>query len=310
MNFKPLKVGDRVVRGPQWKWDEQDGGPGGIGTVIKIHQVSIDDDFSASFNISVAWDHRKSYSNVYRYHLGVQDILPLTEAPPEKPEETVSRLITALAPVEVGCHGKEWLTPNILRQGLFRQRLGLPFREEFVSDGKLNLHELAKAYVINKPGKSSAEILREIKTHMENNAREWAAEALPGFVGVSRPRRTHVAPRNPEVYGEVELTATELETGSASYSCTRYMSGTYAIGLDQMMEAVNEDDPVAYLLESINDDGRDCLECDDTDNYDYDTEEANDWEDFEYTNWRELRENLANMVARFREEHAADLENE
>ena len=28
------EVGCRVVRGPNWRWDEQDSGEGGVGTVI------------------------------------------------------------------------------------------------------------------------------------------------------------------------------------------------------------------------------------------------------------------------------------
>lgn len=32
-----ISVGDRVVRGPGWSWThEQDGGPGGYGTVIDV----------------------------------------------------------------------------------------------------------------------------------------------------------------------------------------------------------------------------------------------------------------------------------
>ena len=29
----PLNVGDRVRRGPDWKWDDQDGGEGELGTI-------------------------------------------------------------------------------------------------------------------------------------------------------------------------------------------------------------------------------------------------------------------------------------
>ncbi len=32
----PLEVGLRVIRGPDWKWEEQDGGEGGVGTVVEV----------------------------------------------------------------------------------------------------------------------------------------------------------------------------------------------------------------------------------------------------------------------------------
>lgn len=34
LRMPPAKKGLRVVRGPDWKWGEQDGGEGGVGTII------------------------------------------------------------------------------------------------------------------------------------------------------------------------------------------------------------------------------------------------------------------------------------
>lgn len=31
-----VKVGHRVVRGPDWKWGDQDGGEGNVGTVVEV----------------------------------------------------------------------------------------------------------------------------------------------------------------------------------------------------------------------------------------------------------------------------------
>ena len=31
-----IEPGIRVVRGPDWKWQNQDGGPGNLGTVTKV----------------------------------------------------------------------------------------------------------------------------------------------------------------------------------------------------------------------------------------------------------------------------------
>ena len=45
-----LEVGDKVVRGPDWKWDEQDGGAGTVGTVV---EEGISDGW-----VSVRWPSR------------------------------------------------------------------------------------------------------------------------------------------------------------------------------------------------------------------------------------------------------------
>ena len=33
-----MEIGLRVVRGPDWKWGEQDGGEGNVGTVVRLGQ--------------------------------------------------------------------------------------------------------------------------------------------------------------------------------------------------------------------------------------------------------------------------------
>jgi hypothetical protein len=40
VSMPPLEVGDKVVRGPDWKWKEQDGGAGTVGTV----EAEVDED--------------------------------------------------------------------------------------------------------------------------------------------------------------------------------------------------------------------------------------------------------------------------
>jgi hypothetical protein len=52
----PLTAGDRVRRGPDWQWSDQDGGVGGLGTVLKIDQCG---------SIEVKWD-RTGGTNSYR----------------------------------------------------------------------------------------------------------------------------------------------------------------------------------------------------------------------------------------------------
>ena len=43
-----IKVGSRVVRGRDWCYGEQDGGPGGKGTVTRINENK---------TVNIRWDH-------------------------------------------------------------------------------------------------------------------------------------------------------------------------------------------------------------------------------------------------------------
>ena len=49
-----VKVGLRVVRGPDWRWGDQDGGEGCLGTVIEVEGERA---------VTVVWDvgYRSSY---------------------------------------------------------------------------------------------------------------------------------------------------------------------------------------------------------------------------------------------------------
>ena len=46
-SFQPY-LGARVIRGPDWKWDSQDGGEGHVGTLHK---------YESSETVFVLWDH-------------------------------------------------------------------------------------------------------------------------------------------------------------------------------------------------------------------------------------------------------------
>ena len=60
-----LRVGDRVRRGPDWKWDEQDGGSGRLGTVTRAP--------TSSEWARVEWD--AGDTNTYRWgHEGAHDL--------------------------------------------------------------------------------------------------------------------------------------------------------------------------------------------------------------------------------------------
>jgi len=47
-------VGLRVVRGPDWKWEDQDGGEGNVGTIIETPKVVLNQ--LGPRTISVIWD--------------------------------------------------------------------------------------------------------------------------------------------------------------------------------------------------------------------------------------------------------------
>ncbi len=48
------KVGLRVVRGPNWKWGEQDGGEGYVGTVIPTSESDLEK--LGPNTVTVLWD--------------------------------------------------------------------------------------------------------------------------------------------------------------------------------------------------------------------------------------------------------------
>lgn len=59
----PAGLGQRVVRGPDWKWDNQDGGDGHVGTLITVEQCPNGNDASP-FCVRVLWD--EGTVNIYR----------------------------------------------------------------------------------------------------------------------------------------------------------------------------------------------------------------------------------------------------
>ena len=71
----PLPVGTRVKRGPDWKWEDQDGGVGGLGTVVKAP--------TAQDWARVEWD--AGDANTYRWgHSGAFDLVVVAAAGGER----------------------------------------------------------------------------------------------------------------------------------------------------------------------------------------------------------------------------------
>ncbi len=84
----PVEVGLRVIRGPDWSWGDQDGGEGGVGTVVEVRRAA--DPEGTAY---VQWDggHRSNYRVG---HQGRHDLRTLDGAP-----------CGVRHPVEVVCHG-------------------------------------------------------------------------------------------------------------------------------------------------------------------------------------------------------------
>ena len=55
--FQDIFIGDRVVRGPDWKWGNQDGGAGLEGTVRGLRQWHPKDPPNVTTEVVVLWDH-------------------------------------------------------------------------------------------------------------------------------------------------------------------------------------------------------------------------------------------------------------
>ncbi|XP_075541879.1 E3 ubiquitin-protein ligase MIB2-like isoform X2 [Dermacentor variabilis] len=53
----PAHLGQRVVRGPAWKWDNQDGGDGHVGTLIIVEQPWSEEEENSPFCVRVLWEN-------------------------------------------------------------------------------------------------------------------------------------------------------------------------------------------------------------------------------------------------------------
>jgi len=116
-----LKPGDRVVRGPDWEWDDQDviDGCRAEGTVVAWLGGG------GSFQLSVRWDG-KNGTYYYRRRPGKIDVVPAPPkgppAAPDSPDNPYRKLLEDHWPKFA------WLrTQDVLRAPLTTARLGVPF---------------------------------------------------------------------------------------------------------------------------------------------------------------------------------------
>jgi len=68
-----VQVGLRVVRGPNWRWGDQDGGEGYVGTVSEVQRAGrprdCEEDKMSPCVVTVQWD----CGNRCRYRCGIED---------------------------------------------------------------------------------------------------------------------------------------------------------------------------------------------------------------------------------------------
>jgi E3 ubiquitin-protein ligase mind-bomb len=66
-----VKIGMRVVRGPDWKWGSQDGGEGHVGTVVQISKANTTEggDHVTACAVMVQWDN----GDQCNYRCGIDD---------------------------------------------------------------------------------------------------------------------------------------------------------------------------------------------------------------------------------------------
>ena len=89
-----MEIGLRVVRGPDWKWGNQDGGDGHVGTVVEIgkplSQTSPDKTVVVQWDSGARTNYRVGYQSAYDLRIldnapvGKENILLLTSTERER----------------------------------------------------------------------------------------------------------------------------------------------------------------------------------------------------------------------------------
>ena len=53
-----VQIGVRVVRGPDWSWEDQDGGEGSVGTLVGVKEFVPEEEetFPSGTTVKVCWD--------------------------------------------------------------------------------------------------------------------------------------------------------------------------------------------------------------------------------------------------------------
>ena len=73
----PISPGMRVVRGPDWSWEDQDGGEGFVGTIVNDSNKSLS---HPEGTVLVRWDHGKQ-SNYRVGHNSTYDLRLVDNGP-------------------------------------------------------------------------------------------------------------------------------------------------------------------------------------------------------------------------------------
>jgi len=87
--YEGIYIGDRVTRGPDWKWGDQDGGVGHIGTVSGLRQWHPSDPDTSTTAAVVLWDH--GYYGNYRFgYKSAFDLEVVDRAEERQPDQMIS----------------------------------------------------------------------------------------------------------------------------------------------------------------------------------------------------------------------------
>ena len=91
-----VEVGVRVVRGPDWSWEDQDGGEGSVGTLVEVKESVPEEEetFPSGTTVKVCWDisllsnYRCGFDKKYDLRVfdnaqtGEPDVVGVMETPP------------------------------------------------------------------------------------------------------------------------------------------------------------------------------------------------------------------------------------
>ncbi|XP_046572298.1 uncharacterized protein LOC124280413 [Haliotis rubra] len=177
------RLGSRVVRGPQWKWGNQDSQ--GPGTVIN-HTEGDDDDKKLLW---VAWDNGECQQYRYGYQ-NARDVIVVHDQPRITPSELV---------IEIGCEvtrGSDWKDKYLDQDGgkggigvVIRKNNRGKVKVRWNRNGHINEYRFGKGDKLDLSIRDPAECLMEL-TQTEMNSFETDAapgQALPDDAAAEAP---------------------------------------------------------------------------------------------------------------------------